>query len=140
MNQKNVKEFVKRIFLTDGIKAVDVYIKVGKKYYVQDDFKNYLNDLSLSSSDSFLNFCKERLEFENSKNLDNLKKKIIRKDIFVEEENLDNLTFLYNWYLKDTLQKLLRDDFNFFVEIVKENERKNQQSSNSIDIFLSNVS
>lgn len=140
MNQKNVKEFVKRIFLTDGIKAVDVYIKVGKKYYVQDDFKNYLNDLSLSSSDSFLNFCKERLEFENSKNLDNLKKKIIRKDIFVEEENLDNLTFLYNWYLKDTLQKLLRDDFNFFVEIVKENERENQQLSNSIDIFLSNVS
>lgn len=140
MNQKNVKEFVKRIFLTDGIKAVDVYIKVGKKYYVLDDFKNYLNDLSLSSSDSFLNFCKERLEFENSKNLDNLKKKIIRKDIFVEEENLDNLTFLYNWYLKDTLQKLLRDDFNFFVEIVKENERENQQLSNSIDIFLSNVS
>lgn len=139
MNKENVKKFVKRMFLIDGIKTSDAYIKVGKKYYIQEDFKNYLNDLSLSNSDSFLNFCKERFEFENSKSLDNLRKKIIRKDILLEEENLDNLSFLYNWYLKDSLQKLLRDDFNFFIKIVKENERENHESSKSIDIFLSNV-
>jgi hypothetical protein len=74
----------------------------------------------MGNDESFYMFCLQNKYLENTFCTTDIKKKIIRNNVFFNEEELDDNAYIYNWFLTDTLHYYLKNDFPFFIDIANE--------------------
>lgn len=107
----NIKQFIMNNLIMSDIKTTDILNK-------NHNFLSFI--YSMGNDESFYNFCFQNKYLENNFCMMDIKKKIVRNDMFFKEEDLDDHVYIYNWFLKDRLHHYLKHDFKFFIEIAKE--------------------
>lgn len=131
MNYENIKKYIKECFLSDGIQRKDVYTDVYEvvtvynekylEYHVKDSFRDYI--FHICTDGSFFEFCCDQTENCIGEALESIQEKIIHSDEPMEYEDLDNVEFIYNWYLTDRIKSCLKDGFHFFIDILDDIEQ-----------------
>ena len=107
----HVKQFIINNLVMSDIKTADILNK-------NHNFLSFID--SMGNDESFYNFCFQNKYLENNFCTMDIKRKIVRNDMFFNEEDLNDHVYLSNWFLKDRLRHYLKHDFQFFVEIAKE--------------------
>ena len=55
---------------------------------------------------------------DDDEELEDIRKEIKYDSISIKKEDLDELDIVYDWYLNDRIQFFLREDLNFFLDLV----------------------
>lgn len=131
MNYENIEKYIKESFLSDGIKRQDVYTKMDEvvdfhnekyaEFDVKDDFHEYI--YSLCTDGGFFDFCQHQTEKSTGETIESIQEEIISSGDPYEDEDLDNIDFIYDWYLMDRLRSCFSGGFDFFVDILDEVEK-----------------
>lgn len=130
MNYETIEKYLKECFLSDGIKKEDLYTKSYvvtdfhneklMEYNVKEKFKDYIYGLC----ENFYDFCCENNITENEETIEEIKKEILSSDTPVsygdDYDDLENIDFIYHWYITDRLGSCFHDDFDFFVNIIND--------------------
>ena len=114
--------------MSDGIKREDVYTEWRKvvdfhnekyaEFSVKEDFYEYI--YSLCADGGFYDFCRRQTENCTGETIESIQEDIINSDDPYEDEDLDNMDFIYDWYLMDRMRFTFNGGFNFFSEILNE--------------------
>ena len=128
MNSENIEKYIKECFLSHGIKREDVYTTMkdvvdfhNEKYSefdVKDDFYEYI--YSLCTDGCFYDFCQHQTEKCTGETIESIQEKIIHSGDPYEDDDLDNMGFIYDWYLMDRMRTSFNGGFDFFVYILDE--------------------
>lgn len=111
MNLDTIKNFLKENFIIDDITKTDV---------VNENFKYYLD--SICNNGSFYKYCCERKLFHDKNFMKKIQRNIIKHDFMFNDEDLDDIVFIYNWFITNKIRKLLKNDVQFFIHIFNEME------------------
>ena len=131
MNYENIKKYIKECFLSDGIQRKDVYTDVYEvvtvynekylEYHVKDSFKDYI--FHICTDGSFFEFCCNQTEHPVGEAIESIQEEIMNNHEISEYEDLDNMDFIYNWYLTDRIKSCFNDGFDFFIDILNDIEQ-----------------
>jgi hypothetical protein len=111
MNLDTIRNFLKENFIIDDIKKTDV---------VHENFKHYLHNIC--NNGSFYRYCCEQKLFHDQNFMKKIQKNIIKHDFIFNDEDLDDIVFIYNWFITNKIRKLLKKDVQFFIHIFNEIE------------------
>lgn len=135
MNWENIEKYIKESFFDDEIKREDVYTGWeevvdfhNEKYAafnVKHDFYEYIH--SICDEGCFYDFCRHQTENCTGETIESIKEQIIDGEDPYEDEDLDNMGFIYNWYLRNEMRSTFNGGFDFFVEILDEIEEEKLQ-------------
>lgn len=131
MNCENIEKYIKECFLSDGIHRKDVYTDVYEvvtvynekclEYHVKDSFKDYI--FRICSDGSFFEFCCNKTEHPVGEAIESIQEEIMNNHEISEYEDLDNMDFIYNWYLTERIRHYLNNGFDFFIDILNDIEQ-----------------
>jgi len=126
MNIENIQSLLRESFKEDGIQKEDIFISLKKTknefhdeeydYEVSDNFKAYIYDLC--SRTFFYDYSQNMIEKDDDEELENIKKEIKYDTISIQREDIDELDIIYDWYLNDRVQFFLKEDVNFFLDLI----------------------
>lgn len=129
MNYENIEKYIKECFINDGIKNEDVYTNKYEvknfynekqmEYNVKQSFKDYI--FSICYDGSFYDFCSNQKENCIGESVESIQEEIMNSDD--DYNDINNMDYIYNWYITDRLSSCLNDDFNFFIDILKDIEK-----------------
>ena len=87
------------------------------EYNVKESFKDYIYGIS----ENFYDFCCENNMTKDKEMIERIKKEILNSDTPLSyDDDLENMDFIYHWYIKDRLGSCFHDDFNFFNNIIND--------------------
>lgn len=126
MNIENIQSLLKESFKKDGIKKENIYISVKKSinsfneeeydFELNEQFKEYINDLC--NRTFFYQYSKNFRIKDDDEDIDDIKKEIEYDNENISKEELDELDIIYDWYLNDRINFFLKEDINFFLDIL----------------------
>ena len=126
MNIENIQSLLRESFKEDGIRKEDIFISLKKTtnefhdeeydYEVSNNFKEYIYDLCTRTF--FYDYSQNMIKKDDDEELEDIRKEIKYDSISIQKEDLDELDIVYDWYLNDRIQFFLREDLNFFLDLV----------------------
>lgn len=127
MNIDNIKSFLKESFIEDGIQKNDIYSYIKKSinsfheeeydYEVKKEFEDYIN--SLCNRSFFYEYSKNLNIKDDDEDIDDIRKEIEYENIIQDDlDDIDELNLVYDWYLNDRIKFFLKEDINFFLDIL----------------------
>ena len=126
MNIENIQSLLRESFKEDGIQKEDIFTSLKKTknefhdeeydYEVSDSFKEYIYDLC--SRTFFYDYSQNMIEKDDDEELEDIKKEIKYETISIQREDIDELDIIYDWYLNDRVQFFLKEDVNFFLDLI----------------------
>ena len=112
MNVENIQSYLKECFFEDGIEKKDI-IK-DETEDVRDDFKKYINQIC--STVDFYEYSREIHLKDDDESIDDIKKEMEFENI--SEEEIKDLNIVYDWFFIDRIRFFLKEDLNFFLDLV----------------------
>ena len=132
MNYDNIKTYIKNAFVEDGVTRKDVYTnsRIVTNWYdekelefdVHPDFSDYI--YRICNDGDFYHFCCEHGNNIHGETIETIQQEIIDEDDYYNEEELNDKSFIYSWYLLDRIRYCLQEGFDFFVDILNEMEKE----------------
>lgn len=126
MNIENIQSLLRESFKEDGIQKEDIFTSLKKTknefhdeeydYEVSENFKEYIYDLC--SRTFFYEYSQNMIEKDDDEELEDIKKEIEYDTISIQKEDIDELDIIYDWYLNDRVQFFLKEDINFFLDLI----------------------
>ena len=126
MNIENIQSLLRESFKEDGIQKEDIFTSLKKTknefheeeydYEVSDNFKAYIYDLC--SRTFFYDYSQNMIEKDDDEELEDIKKEIRYDTLSIQKEDIDELDIVYDWYLNDRVQFFLKENVNFFLDLL----------------------
>lgn len=138
MNWENIEKYIKESFVDDEIKREDIYTRWEEvvdfhnekyaEFSVKLDFYKYIHSLCVDGN--FYDFCRRQTENCTGETIESIKEQIIDGEDPYEDEDLDNIGFIYDCYLRNEMRSTFKDGFDFFAEIINEIEEEKTTTLN----------
>jgi len=112
MNIENVQSYLKECFYEDGIEKKDIIKKDTED--VKESFIEYINRLCIDVN--FYDYSKDMFIKDDDEELEDIRKEMEFENISTQE--IQELELVYDWYFMDRVRFFLKEDFNFFLDLV----------------------
>ena len=112
MNIENVQSYLKECFYEDGIEKKDIIKKDTED--VKESFIEYINRLCIDVH--FYEYSKNFFIKDDDEEIEDIRKEMEFENI--SQEEIQELELVYDWYFMDRVRFFLKEDFNFFLDLV----------------------
>lgn len=112
MNVENIQTYLKECFEKDGIKKEDIIKKNTED--VKESFIEYINQLCFDTN--FYEYSKDFFIKDDDEELEDIRKEMEFENISKEE--IQELELVYDWFFMDRVRFFLKEDINFFLDLI----------------------
>lgn len=116
MNVENIQSYLNECFRNDGIEKDDIICKETDN--IKKSFVDYVEKICLNVD--FYDYSKDIYIKDDDESIDDIKKEMTFENI--GRDDIQDLNFVYDWFFTDRIRFFLKEDFNFFLDLVENEE------------------